>query len=177
MDIQVDKRYSDFGPAAQRTLRLRVRARAGGEFCILQNREVAVLPWNQSGPLAVIDRVGGHCRRTAPRREWGTSCGSVAAPPVAVAQLARPTCAAMYYACVCPPPPSPSHRAGRFENKQTVYLSRLRRSLSHRQPTARLRTVHVSSHPPSPSHPNYGAPHMLESNCPRCPHRTSHQIF
>ncbi len=37
-------------------------------------------------------------------RGWGTGCVSVAAPPVAVAPLARPTCAAMCNPCVWPPP-------------------------------------------------------------------------
>ena len=96
-------------------------ARAGGEFCILHNGKVATSPCNYSGPLTVIDR-GGSSPSRLTASGVGATCVSVAAPPVAVAQLARPTCAADVL-CTCLPPPSPSQRAERFGNKQTNCLS------------------------------------------------------
>ena len=40
-----------------------------------------------------------------------------------------------------------------------------------------LRTVHLSGHPPSPSHRKNCAPHMVELHCPRRAHRTSHNFL
>ena len=55
LHFQVSMRVSGVGQAAQRAPR--VRARADGEFCILQKRKVAMLPWKQKWPLQRL-RIG-----------------------------------------------------------------------------------------------------------------------